>query len=78
MFHLDLVLTLLVKRYACYNKDLGQTSNCPYKQKSATTENFTELHVVTRTSVQTACLVLTLKATYFRTNLRKENLYFIY
>ena len=29
------------------------------------TEIFTELHVVTRTSVQTACLVLTLKRRTF-------------
>ena len=40
------------------------------------TEIFTQLHVVTRTSVQTPCLVLTLKPTYFRRNLRKENLDF--
>ena len=42
------------------------------------TEIFTELHVVTRTSVQTARLVLTLKPTYFWINLWKENLYFIH
>ena len=29
MFHVGLLLTVLVKQYACYNKDLGQTSNCP-------------------------------------------------
>ena len=36
------------------------------------TEIFTELHVVTRTSVQTACLVLTLKPTYFWGKLKER------
>ena len=54
MFNLGLFfLTVLVKQYACYNKDLGQTSNCHRNKRAHPAEIFTELYVVTRTSVQT-------------------------